>query len=217
MKRVIYLSTFASLILLLGCNSSNITKMQSIPIVSTSTESKPSESINTEKKSENTEDEWNVYSNARYGYSIRYPSEWTSGEEADNGDGKRLYIGNPDVDITVYASNYMEGISDPYHNDEGNVQAQLTKLDNGYESVLIVGKQDGKILYDMVYISTEDVEYHFHAIISENFFEGNEQILLKVAKSLNTPEWWKIDFIEHFIIYLIWFDTYPNNYETWFK
>jgi uncharacterized protein YcfL len=194
-KQIIYLFIFISLILLIGCNSSNTASKQIIPTESAPTESAPIESAPTESApnsiltpSEITDKQWNVYSNARYGFSISYPSYWTTGEEADNGDGKSLYIGNPDVEILVYASNYIEDISDPYHTKDENVQLQKTKLDNGYESALIVGRQEGKILYDMVYLSTQDIEYHFYAIVSEKFFEDNEQILLKVAKSLDCPE-----------------------------
>ncbi|OMC76787.1 hypothetical protein BK125_17185 [Paenibacillus odorifer] len=191
-KQVLYLIVFSFLIILIGCNSSNTPVTQNIPIesdskISESVEAKPIESNKPDDISEITEDEWSYYFNARYGFSIKYPSEWTAGEESDNGDGKSLYIGNPDIQILAYASNYMEDTSDPYHEDE-NVQLQRTRLENGYESVLIVGKEEGKVLFDMVYISTQDIEYHFYASVSEKFFEDNEQILLKVAKSLDSPE-----------------------------
>lgn len=127
------------------------------------------------------------YVNSRYGYSIAYPATWTAGEEADNGDGKILYVGNPDIDIRVYASNYMEDVSDPYHNDDNHVQRQRVAFNNGKEGTLVIGKEDNKILYDMVYVSKDDVEYHFYANVPQSFFDQNEKVLLKVAKSLDIP------------------------------
>ncbi len=127
------------------------------------------------------------YVNSRYGYSIAYPATWTAGEEADNGDGKILYVGNPDIDIRVYASNYMEDVSDPYHNEDNHVQRQRVAFDNGKEGTLVIGKEDNKVLYDMVYVSKDDVEYHFYANVPQSFFDQNEKVLLKVAKSLDIP------------------------------
>ncbi|MNI11060.1 hypothetical protein D3C73_641900 [compost metagenome] len=129
--------------------------------------------------------QFNEYVNARYGFSIKYPAEWTAGEESDNGDGKILYVGNPDVDIRVYASNYLEGISNPYQQEDKNFQLQKIKLDNGEEATLMIGKQNDKVVYEMVYISQSDVEYHFYVNVSDNFFQNNEKVLLKVAKSMD--------------------------------
>lgn len=129
--------------------------------------------------------QFNEYVNARYGFSIKYPAEWTAGEESDNGDGKILYVGNPDVDIRVYASNYLEGISNPYHHEDMDLQMQIIKLDSGKEATLMVGKQNDKVLYEMIYISQSDVEYHFYVNVSDDFFQNNEKVLLKVAKSMD--------------------------------
>ncbi len=128
------------------------------------------------------------YVNGRYGYSIDYPTTWTAGEESDNGDGKILYVGNPDIDIRVYAANYMEDVSDPYHNEDKHVKRQRVMLDNGKEGTLVTGKEGDKIMYDMAYVSQNDVEYHFYAEVSPKFFEQNEKLLLSVAKSLDFPE-----------------------------
>ncbi|MFD1887435.1 hypothetical protein [Paenibacillus wenxiniae] len=128
------------------------------------------------------------YVNSRYGYSIAYPATWTAGEESDNGDGKMLYVGNPDIDIRVYAANDMEDVSDPYHHDDQSVQRQRVALDSGKEGTLVIGKEDDQILYDMVYVSTNDVEYHFYAKVPQPFFDQNEKLLLKVAKSLDFPD-----------------------------
>ncbi|WP_322906440.1 hypothetical protein [Paenibacillus campi] len=127
------------------------------------------------------------YVNARYGYSIAYPATWTAGEESDNGDGKPLYVGNPDIEISVYAANYMKDVSDPYHDDDQHVQRQQVVLDNGKKGTLVIGKEGKQILYDMVYVSKDDVEYHFYAKVRQPFWAQHAKLLLKVAKSLDVP------------------------------
>ncbi len=128
------------------------------------------------------------YVNSRYGYSIAYPATWTAGEESDNGDGKMLYVGNPDINIGVYAANYIEDVSDPYHHDDQYVQRQRVAFDSGKEGTLVIGKEDNQIVYDMVYVSKNKVEYHFYAKVPQTFFDQNEKLLLKVAKSLDFPD-----------------------------
>ncbi len=128
-----------------------------------------------------------TYTNGRFGFSINYPASWTAGEESDNGDGKVLYVGDPDVDIRVYGANYMEDVSDPYHHEDKNIQLQKVKLNNGLVGTLAIGKENNKIIYDMAYVSKDDVEYHFYANVSQKFFDQNQQLLLKVAKSLSIP------------------------------
>ena len=189
LKYKVYL--FLCLLLLSACNSqdsndlNNTVIVEEVASVTTPTpifeDSESSIHIELE-----AEEEWTYYSNGRFGYTIKYPIKWVAGEEAENGDGKILYIGNPDIDIRVYGGHYMEGISDIYHNE--NLARQYTKLENGYEAVLLLGKENGKVIYDMVYISSEDIEYHFYAEVSEQFFADNEKILLEVARSLDTPE-----------------------------
>ncbi|MOA37268.1 hypothetical protein D3C78_1588460 [compost metagenome] len=85
----------------------------------------------------------------------------------------------------MYASNYLEGISNPYQQEDKNFQLQKIKLDNGEEATLMIGKQNDKVVYEMVYISQSDVEYHFYVNVSDNFFQNNEKVLLKVAKSMD--------------------------------
>lgn len=148
----------------------------------------PSNTATSKATSTDSKDQaFTSYVNGRYGFSIVYPTDWTTGEESDNGDGKILYVGNPDIDIRVYAANEIEGVSDPYHQQDKNVQQQRVKLDNGKEGTLVTGKEDNYINYDMVYVSKSDVEYHFYAKVSQTFFDQNEKVLLKVAKSLDFP------------------------------
>ncbi|MGG4141816.1 hypothetical protein ABEW34_01695 [Paenibacillus algorifonticola] len=134
------------------------------------------------EKPDATESRWHHYINARYGYSISYPSEWETGEEAHNGDGKILYIGNPDVDIRVYGGFYIEGVTDTLPED---LDIQWITLDNGLDAQLLVGYEDDKYVMHLIHYDEDyTMEYHFYSKVSKSFFEKNEKVLLKAAKSL---------------------------------
>lgn len=50
------------------------------------------------------EHEWNVYDNARFGYSLCYPGDLlTAQPEADNGDGRK-FTGKSGAELTVWGS-----------------------------------------------------------------------------------------------------------------
>lgn len=187
MKYIVYLLLILlCLILFTACSSQKINQVDNTAIIEATpipTNNFTNTNIN---DSEHEIDEWTYYSNGRFGYTIKYPASWVAGEEAENGDGKILYIGNPDIDIRVYGGHYMEGITDIYHDE--NLVRQYTKLENGNEAVLLLGKESGKVIYDMVYVSSEDMVYHFYAEVTEQFFADNEKILLEVAMSLDTPK-----------------------------
>jgi len=133
------------------------------------------------------EKNWETYTNTRYGFSIQYPSDWPIGMESDNGDGIQLYIGNPDADIRAYAAIYDPEISDAFLIQDENIKRQPATLDNGAPSTLLAGKENGVVHFEMVYISETDppIEFHFYAKVSEQFFQDNEKILMKIARSMN--------------------------------
>lgn len=129
--------------------------------------------------------EWEKYINSKFGFSVNYPPDWPIGEESDNGDGINLYVGNPDVQILAFASLYLEEVSNPYESAENNgFDIQRITLDNGKSADLIIGKLDEKVYYELVFIGN-DVIYNVKAEVSKSFFDKNEDILLKVVKSLD--------------------------------
>lgn len=143
----------------------------------------PNESNTTEEAKEETE--WEKYVNSRFNFSINYPSDWTIGQESQNGDGVNLYIGNRDIRILVYGSNYNVETTDPYLNaNREGFQRQWLVLDNGLDAALILGKENGKVIYEMVLIE-EGIEYNFYAEMSEKFFNENEKLLIKVIKGFD--------------------------------
>jgi len=62
--------------------------------------------------SENEERAWNVYTNARFGFSVRYPETWRLGNPLSDGVGVTLY---PPIDNSLVAlsghMNLLEGTS----------------------------------------------------------------------------------------------------------
>ncbi len=172
--------------MLSGCQTNTDVK-------NTATKAIPDKSVAQEKvqssikaAEERDEAKWNFYYNSRFGFSIKYPLGWTAGEESDNGDGKALYVGNPDVDIIMYAHYYNEDLS-PY-NYPDSLRLQRLKLDSGIEADMLIGYENERYVMDVFAISSEDIEYHYKVNVSKEFFNKNEDVLLKVAKSINFPK-----------------------------
>ncbi|WP_028592254.1 hypothetical protein [Paenibacillus massiliensis] len=113
---------------------------------------------------------------------LEYPADWTAGEEADNGDGKLLYVGNPDIDIRVYANHYLEEIDSSASSQ--SIKYQRLKLDSGVIADLLVGYEQEMVRMEMFWVSEEDIEYHFAVTVDRDFFDENEKTLLRVAKSM---------------------------------
>lgn len=93
---------------------------------------------------------WNIYRNARFGYSICYPRSFAGQPEADNGDG-RMFSGR-NAELRVWGSN----------NALGRTTAQAARADrqlytrNGgritYERLgrgwyVLTGRKGGRIFY----------------------------------------------------------------------
>ena len=130
--------------------------------------------------------EWESYMNSQFGFSVQFPSNWSIGEESDNGDGINLYVGNPDLSVLAFASHYFEDSNPCESAEKDGFTRQRLILDNGKSADLILGKLDEKIFYELVLIEN-DVVYNVYAEVSDSFFEKNEDKLLKVLKSLDVP------------------------------
>ena len=131
---------------------------------------------------------WETYENMRFAYSIYYPSSWIIGEQSQNGDGVSLYEGDPDNEILVYGSLYHEDFSEPYADaeKEGFTSEKIT-LDNGDEADIIVGMEDGKVLFKLIFIEDGCI-YTVYANVTVDFYDENVDLLLQTAKSLNVKE-----------------------------
>jgi hypothetical protein len=129
---------------------------------------------------------WQTYENLRFGFTIKYPETWPRSAEAGNGDGASLYVGNPDAQITAYGNLAPLNRQDPYElAKQPGFQRSVITMDNGREGDLIVGREDNQVVYQRVTVKG-DVAYYFYAKTTEVFYRQNQEILLRVAKSL-TP------------------------------
>lgn len=127
--------------------------------------------------------DWKFYNNTRFGFSVLVPGNWIIGLESDNGDGVELYIGNPNINICVFASFYIKDVSSSYDNiNKPGYRMQRLILDNGLEAELIIGKLSNKVSLEMIQI-LKNIEYHFNAFITDEFFHDNEKTLIDIIKS----------------------------------
>jgi hypothetical protein len=131
-----------------------------------------------------------VYVNERYGYSIPYPGDWLPGEVAGNGDGRELYTNDESQRVGVYASNYLEDISDPFHErDKVQPNRETFTLNNGLEAKLMQKREDDKVHFEVVYLSKKDlVSYHLEAWMTEKLFKRQEPLLREMAKRMEMSE-----------------------------
>jgi hypothetical protein len=132
--------------------------------------------------------DWQIYINHRFGFLVRFPPDWHKGMESDNGDGVPLYLGDPDNEILAYgAIHHLH--SQPYRNlGRPNFKHHRFQLLDGREASLILGKEDNKVIFEII-VLVSDIEYHFYANVTSNFFQTNRDILLRVARSLEAhPE-----------------------------
>jgi hypothetical protein len=125
--------------------------------------------------------EWITYANPRFGYIIKIPSYWPIGEEATNGDGIQLYVGNPDIDIRVWGAHVMFKIK---RNPSFFTTQERLHLHNGIETVLYSKKEKNKITH-AIYEEDKNYEYCFESSVTMAFFKENESILYEVIKSFD--------------------------------
>ena len=151
-------------------------------------ESENANQFDIESEDEMDYEQWNIYENMRFAYSIYYPSSWIIGEQSQNGDGVSLYEGDPDNDIRIYGSLYDADLYDPYSDasKDGFTTDKIT-LNNSDEADYIVGMEDGKVLFKVIFI--EDYVVHtFYANVTVDFFDENVELLVQTAKSLDVKE-----------------------------
>lgn len=125
--------------------------------------------------------EWITYANPRFGYIIKIPSYWPIGEEATNGDGIQLYVGNPDIDIRVWGAHAMFKAG---RNHSIFTTRERLRLHNGIEIILYSKKEKNQITHS-IYEEDKNYKYCFTSSVTMAFFKENESILYEVIKSFD--------------------------------
>lgn len=126
-----------------------------------------------------------TYANNRFGYSIRYPTDWVDKTEGDNGDGKIIYSDSQSNEISVYATLNPSNFSiqgDPAKKD-------IFMLADGKQATSLYLTDNGNVKF-FVYLTAPskneglDSQFVVYANVSEQFFKQNEKTILDVAKNL---------------------------------
>lgn len=112
---------------------------------------------------------WNYYGNARFGFMIKYPSNWKIGEEPTNGDGVALYSDSKN-EVLAYASFFFP----EFAND--HTHAKKVQIADGHVVFVNVSKVDGKVIYTMDVV-VDDIQYELYASVTNDFYEKNKDIL----------------------------------------
>jgi len=95
--------------------------------------------------------QWDVYANARFGYSICYPADLlTAQPEADNGDG-RVFSSKSGAELRVWGSyNVLEQDMDAIISDLADEGAALTYRHAVKDRGVISGRENGNVFYAKV-------------------------------------------------------------------
>jgi hypothetical protein len=128
-----------------------------------------------EDSAQNQNIDWELYQNARFGFQVKYPSNWQIGDEPANGDGVSLYKDRKN-EILVYASYYFPEFAP----DLAQYHEILTKSGERAH-VKVTHSDNGEVDYSMVLIKA-DVQYNISATMTSQFFEENQRFLDNMVK-----------------------------------
>ncbi len=130
--------------------------------------------------------DWKTYINYRFNYSISYPKDWKEGRVATNGDGRALYKDNSN-EILVYASYMLWSFSQ----QDAPIERNIFTTTSGIRATSLKETKNGKVKYIVFFTlknkkdNNLETQYVFNVNVTEKFFKANEQIIIKVAKSLS--------------------------------
>lgn len=127
---------------------------------------------------------YKTYGNARFNYTISYPSNLTTQGEADNGDGQ--IFKNDDATLTVFGSNMLTG---------GTLLKEFNAVvkERGAENVtyklfrkvsfVVSGKANGKIFYQKTIRKPDNSYITFIFEYDESKRGVYDKITAKIAQS----------------------------------
>lgn len=109
-----------------------------------------------------SEHNWNVYANARFGYSICYPADLLSAQpEAANGDG-RVFSGRSGAELRVWGGyNVLEQDADAIIRDLADTDAAVSYRRTAKGWALVSGHKNGDVFYAKVLLernTTNDID-----------------------------------------------------------
>lgn len=129
--------------------------------------------------------DWQIYSNDRYNFSIKYPSNWTTGFPPTNGDGIKLFGKKPKLTMSLWGNNYNQDNIDEFYfwyNYKpgkyygGSKEIKVIKLNNGIKSKVYLEKGKTKTHIHMLSIKNK-VEYHVDTTVPNSYVKKTLSIL----------------------------------------
>ena len=128
---------------------------------------------------------YNSYGNARFGYSISYPSNLVGKGEAENGDGQVFQTKDKSAKLTVWGANNAlnQSLKAIYNGDLKERGKSVTYKTIGANFYVISGKQGGKIFYQKTIRSSEDTYFTFIFEYAENKRSTYDKATAQIAKS----------------------------------
>jgi hypothetical protein len=116
------------------------------------------------------EDEYRVYMNERYGYSIQYPASLIPQGVSDSGDGQVFLSKSKDAELRVFAQSCIEGWDEaPAEYISAALKEQkkglikITYQTKGKNYAVLSGYKDGKIFYNKLLIDgSRCTQFTFH-------------------------------------------------------
>ena len=126
---------------------------------------------------------YNVYGNARFKYSIPYPSDFKEGNESDNGDGKVITSSDGSSKITVFGQNnvFNKTIQDLYNDKLKEVKnPSYKKLSSNF---YIVSYLDGSTIYYEKSILSDNVICTFTIQYPKDKKESFDEIVTYISNN----------------------------------
>ncbi|MDP5275519.1 ankyrin repeat domain-containing protein [Chengkuizengella axinellae] len=119
------------------------------------------EKIEVPKETEQTQSGWQTYTNQRFGFIVKFPSDWKIGEAPTNGDGLSLNT-DPSNHVSAYAG---------YHFPM-NLDSFLDfRLKNGDTAKIIIEQTtSNNIVFHMIYTNNQ-IDYNIRGEVTVTFFE----------------------------------------------
>ena len=128
---------------------------------------------------------YNSYGNARFGYSISYPSNLVGKGEAENSDGQVFEARDKSAKLTVWGANNAlnQSLKEIYNGDLKERGKSVTYKTIGANFYVISGKKDGKIFYQKTIRSNDDTYFTFIFEYGESKRSTYDKAAAQIAKS----------------------------------
>ena len=128
---------------------------------------------------------YDTYGNARFGYSISYPSNLVAKGEAENGDGQVFEAKDKRAKLTVWGANNAlnQSLKEIYNGDLKQRGKSVTYKTIGANFYVISGKQNGKIFYQKTMRNSDDTYSTFIFEYAESKRLTYDKAAAQIAKS----------------------------------